>query len=61
MLSSSIPIKEQGGGHRFDDNGVKLNLHCLPDAPADFEYFNVQLIGADGSVDVEKSEEIREP
>ena len=51
--------KEQGAAHEFEDNGVKLNFHCLPDAPVDFEYSDVQLVGVDGFVDVERSKEIR--
>ena len=51
--------KEPGTAYEFEDNGVKLNFHCLPDAPADFEYSDVQLVGADGIVDIERSKEIR--
>ena len=35
------PLKGQAGAYEFDDNGVKENFHCLPDAPPDFEYSEI--------------------
>ena len=52
---------EGGGVHKFDDNGVKQNFHCLPDAPPDFEYSDISVVDADGFVvdAAERSAEIR--
>ena len=50
---------QERGVFEFDDNGVKQNLHCLPDAPADFEYTEIGMVGVDGFVDAERSAEIR--
>ena len=41
-------LKEQGGVREFDDYGVKENFHCLPDAPPDFEYSEIGVVGEDG-------------
>ena len=38
---------------------VKQNFHCLPDAPPDFEYTEIGVVGVDGFVDSERSAEIR--
>ena len=43
----------------FDDNDVKQNFHCLPDAPLDLEYTEIRVVGVDGFVDDERSAEIR--
>ena len=54
------PLKGQAGGvYEFDDNGVKENFHCLPDAPPDFEYSDIAVVDLDGFVDVEGSAEMR--
>jgi primary-amine oxidase len=55
------PSQERRGVFEFDDNGVKQNFHCLPDAPPDFEYTEIGLVGVDGGfVDAERSaDEIR--
>jgi primary-amine oxidase len=51
----------EGGVHEFDDNGVKQNFHCLPDAPPDFEYSEISVVDVDGFVDAaERSAEIRQ-
>lgn len=52
--------KEQGGAYGFDDNGVKENFHCLPEAPPAFEYSEMAIMGVDGFVDVDRSAEIRQ-
>ena len=53
------PLQERGV-FGFDNNGVKQNFHCLPDAPPDFEYTEIGVVGVDGFVDAEKSAEIRQ-
>jgi primary-amine oxidase len=53
------PLQQERGVFEFDDNGVKQNFHCLPDAPPDFKYTEIGVVGADGFVDVEGSAEIR--
>ena len=53
------PLKGQAGEYEFDNNGVKENFHCLPDAPPDFEYSDVSVVDLDGFVDPERSAEIR--
>ena len=52
------PLQERGV-FKFDDNGVKQNFHCLPDAPPNFEYTGVGVAGVDGFVDSERSAKIR--
>ena len=52
------PLQERGV-YKFDNNGVKQNFHCLPDAPPDFEYTEIGVVGVDGFVDDERSAEIR--
>ena len=52
------PLQERGV-FEFDDNGVKQSFHCLPDAPPDFEYTEIGVVGVDGFVDEEGSTEIR--
>jgi primary-amine oxidase len=52
-------LKDQAGVYEFDDNGVKENFHCLPDAPPDFEYSEIGVVGVDGFVDAERSAEVR--
>jgi primary-amine oxidase len=52
------PLQERGV-FEFDDNGVKQNFHCLLDAPPDFEYTEIGVIGVDGFVDAERSAGIR--
>jgi primary-amine oxidase len=49
------PLQERGV-FEFDDNGVK---QCLPDAPPDFEYTEMGVVGVDGFVDAERSADIR--
>jgi primary-amine oxidase len=46
------PLKDQAGDYEFEDNGVKENFHCLPDAPANFEYSEIGVDGVDGFLDV---------
>ena len=53
------PLKGQAGAYEFDDNGVKENFHCLPDAPPDFEYSDINVVDLDGFVDDERSAEMR--
>ena len=54
------PLKAGGDGvYEFDDNGVKENFHCVPDAPPDFEYSEVGVVGVDGFVDAERSAELK--
>ena len=54
-----IHTLQERGVFEFDDNGVKLNFHRLPDAPPDFEYPEIGVVGVDGFVDDERSAEIR--
>lgn len=56
---NAILIKGQAGAYEFDDNGVKENFHCLPDAPPDFEYSDIGVVDLDGFVDAERSAEMR--
>ena len=53
------PLKGQAGAYDFDDNGVKENFHCLPDAPPDFEYSEIGVVDLDGFVDAERTAEMR--
>ena len=53
------PLKGRAGSYAFDDNGVKENFHCLPDAPPDFEYSDSVVVDLDGVVDAERSAEMR--
>jgi hypothetical protein len=53
------PVEGQAGVYEFDNNGVKENLHCLPDAPPDFEYSDVGVVDLDGFVDAERTAEVR--
>ena len=50
---------QERGVFEFDNYGVKQNFHCLPDAPPDFEYTEMGVVGVDGFVDAERSAEIR--
>ena len=52
------PLQERGV-FKFDDNGVKQNFHCLPDAPPDFEYTEIGVVDVDGFADSERLAEIR--
>ena len=54
-----IHTLQERGVFEFDDNGVKLNFHRLPDVPPDFEYPEIGVVGVDGFVDDERSAEIR--
>ena len=54
------PLQERGV-FEFDNNGVKQSFHCFPDAPPDFEYTEIGVVGVDGfSKDADRSAEIRE-